>query len=291
MSGNERRDWTTSSIAGAGRRALAAVPRARRRAGSRVRSGALSAPQAVRRHAESRRVAVCGARSTCRRSSRRDPIDGMLLTGPGGVRVRGRYGHGVAGRVDSARARSVADRARDRGRRALEENARSATWSPMGSVGRRMRRPQGQAVTSSCAHRDCRRRPPFDARVRPRPRAPAAAAAALGHRRVFRRRGRVSDARRDARAAGPLHRRRADAGGLTNACLVVPQRRGRCGAGAARAMRSIDTGKADPVLSRALRAARAVGAAVGPRPDGGRCPTPGEPGCCWPATRPASSIR
>ena len=27
-----------------------------------------------------------------------DPIDGMLLTGPGGVRVRGQYGNGVAGR-------------------------------------------------------------------------------------------------------------------------------------------------------------------------------------------------
>ena len=27
-----------------------------------------------------------------------DPIDGMLLTGPGGVRVRGEYGHGVTGR-------------------------------------------------------------------------------------------------------------------------------------------------------------------------------------------------
>ena len=27
-----------------------------------------------------------------------DPIDGMLLTGPGGVRVRGEYGNGVTGR-------------------------------------------------------------------------------------------------------------------------------------------------------------------------------------------------
>ncbi|MEO5738990.1 MAG: FAD-dependent monooxygenase, partial [Vicinamibacterales bacterium] len=27
-----------------------------------------------------------------------DPIDGMLLTGPGGVRVRGAYGEGIAGR-------------------------------------------------------------------------------------------------------------------------------------------------------------------------------------------------
>ena len=28
-----------------------------------------------------------------------DPIEGMMLTGPGGVRVRGEYGDGVAGRA------------------------------------------------------------------------------------------------------------------------------------------------------------------------------------------------
>ena len=54
-----------------------------------------------------------------------DPIEGMLLTGPGGVRVRARYGHGLAGR---AMTREVLDywlvsRAIEAGA-SIDENAR-----------------------------------------------------------------------------------------------------------------------------------------------------------------------
>jgi len=52
-----------------------------------------------------------------------DPIDGMLLTGPGGVRVRGTYGHGVSGRSITRQALDqwLADRAVEAGAE-LEEN-------------------------------------------------------------------------------------------------------------------------------------------------------------------------
>jgi flavin-dependent dehydrogenase len=48
---------------------------------------------------------------------RSDPIDGMLLTGPGGVRVRGEYGGGVAGRSITRQALDqwLIDRAVDAG--------------------------------------------------------------------------------------------------------------------------------------------------------------------------------
>ena len=52
--------------------------------GDTLNPGALGV---IRRHAD---VATLLANS--------DPIDGMLLTGPGGVRVRGEYGNGMTGR-------------------------------------------------------------------------------------------------------------------------------------------------------------------------------------------------
>ena len=81
--------------------------------GDTLNPGALAV---LRRHAD---VATLIASS--------DPIHGMMLTGPGGVRVRGAYGDGIAGRaITRAGARSMAARSRDRGRRRRRTGGRDS---------------------------------------------------------------------------------------------------------------------------------------------------------------------
>ena len=160
----------------------------------------------------------------------------MLLTGPGGVRVRGEYGGGVDRPLDHAEgARSVADRARRRGRRRPARRSRRFATSSIadgrvaGVIAERPRRPGADA---SGADGDRRRWPAQRDRDRPRPVATAAAAAPMGDRRVFQR---TSPA---CTTLGEMHVRRGHyigvapvPGGLTNACLVVPHdSRGRFGA-------------------------------------------------------------
>ena len=227
-------------------------------------------------------------------------IDGMLVTGEGGVTVEGRYPRGLVGRALLRRDLDWALlQQRDRGRRAVRAGV--AVRAPLvddagGATSRRRRdrRRGGGDDDRARARHDRRRRPPFDARVRPRPRAPSRAAAALGDRRATfdGRRRRLSTRRRDARPARRLHRRRAGARRpdqrLPRAPVVGRRRRAR-----AIRRRCVRGALArDPRLARPLRRRAARRAAGRPRSARRRrAPTRRSTGCCSPATPPASSIR
>ena len=205
-----------------GRRGRRHPSRARRRARAAGRSRALSARQAVRRHAQPRHAGACCGGSGCARAieARGLPLDGMLVTGAR-RRVRGRYGRRpVRTRADSPRSRSAPARGGDRRRRRVRRTA-TAVAAPIVETADGRRRSAARSSPSTArasrmrvpAHGDDRRRrAAIDAGLRARTRPPSAAAPPLGGRRLLRGRRRPVIARRDARRAGRLHRRRPDRG-------------------------------------------------------------------------------
>jgi len=158
-----------------------------------------------------------------------DPIDGMLLTGPGGVRVRGEYGGGVAGRSITRQVldRWLIDRAVDAGATLHEEtvirdaaiaDGRVAGVIAHGRDGRALTHP-ARMVIAADGRRSALAISRGLARQPGRPRRWAIGAY-------------FSDVAGMTRL-GEMHVRRGHyigvapvPGGLTNACLVVPHRSG-----------------------------------------------------------------
>ena len=291
---------TSSSSAPAQPAASRQRARARRRARAADRPRHVSTPQAVRRHAQPRH-----ARHAVRAWSRRQSsssagcrVDGMRVTGEGGVEVDGRYPAGLHGRA-IGRADldwSLLDQAIRAGA-AFEPGvpARRARSSPTTAASRASWRPRRADDDTEIRARVSRspptaavRRSPFGLGLVRHPAAPrrwaigayfegVAGMTALGEMHI--RRGRYI-------GVAPLP------GGLTNVCLVTPSAQGD--RGAARSGRQHLAGDAGrrSGASRPVRRAR------------GWCPPPSSSGrwrstpsaarstaCCSPATRPASSIR
>jgi flavin-dependent dehydrogenase len=162
-------------------------------------------------------------------SSQSDPIDGMLLTGPGGVRVRGEYGGGIAGRSITRQVLDqwLVSRALAAGARLCEEvvirdvapqDGRIAGVVSSGRDGRA----QSHAARIVIAA-DGRRSPiAFGRGLATQPRRPRRWAIGAYFTGVH---GMAS--------VGEMHVRRGHyigvapvPGGLTNVCLVVPHDRG-----------------------------------------------------------------
>ncbi len=220
-----------------------------------------------------------------------DPIYGMQLSGPGGVRVRGEYGGGVAGRAITRAVldRWLLDRAIDAGAEVEEEVAIRDVAIAEGRV--------GGVVTSG-----------RDGRTLTHP--ARMVIAADGRRSAIAiGRGLSRQPQRPRRWAigayytgvtggtslGEMHVRRGHyigvapvPGGLTNACLVVPHppSRGRFGGTSqrgevplAKPAEALDRYvKADPELAERFATARAVTAAVMLGPMAVEAIAAGEPG-------------
>jgi flavin-dependent dehydrogenase len=214
--------------------------------GDTLNPGALAV---VRRHAD---VTALIASS--------DQIDGMLLTGPGGVRVRGEYGGGVAGRSITRQVLDqwLIDRAVDAGATLHEEtvirdvaigDGRVAGVITGGRDGRSLTHPARMVIAADGRHsgiaigRGLSRQPQ-------RPRRWAIGAY-------------FSDVT-DMTRLGEMHVRRGHyigiapvPGGLTNACLVVPHESGDLPL--CRPAEVLDRYlKADPELSARFANARAL---------------------------------
>jgi len=197
-----------------------------------------------------------------------DPIDGMLLTGPGGVRVRGDYGGGVAGRAITRQVLDqwLIDRAVDAGAALHEETVirdaaiaggRVAGVIAYGRDGRSLTHPARMVIAADGRH--------------------SAIAMGRGLSRQPRRPRRwalgayFSDVT-EMTGLGEMHVRRGHyigvapvPGGLTNACLVLPHHSGDLPLG--RPAEVLDRYlKGDPELSDRFTNARAVGkpAMLGP---------------------------
>ena len=199
--------------------------------------------------------------------ARSDSIEGMLLTGPGGVRVRATYGRGLAGR---AVTREVLDhwlvsRAIDAGA-SIEENA--LVQSAMIADGRVAGLQIGPR-TAGVTHR-ARLVVAADGR-----RSTLAIGRGLSHQPQRPRRWAVGAYFTDVdgvTTVGEMHVRRGHyigvapvPGGLTNACLVVPHTSGALPLAAPAAMLSRYL-RADPELSARFAGARPVAppAVLGP---------------------------
>jgi menaquinone-9 beta-reductase len=189
-----------------------------------------------------------------------DPIDGMLLTGPGGVRVRGEYGGGAAGRSITRKVldRWLIDRAVDAGATLHEQavvrdvvmcDARVAGITVAGCDGQTLTHPARMVIAADgrrsaiAIGRGLSRQPP-------RPRRWAIGAYFTGVTGVT--------------TLGEMHVRHGHyigvapvPGGLTNACLVVPHGHGALPlAQPAEALESHL--KRDPELSDRFANARAI---------------------------------
>jgi len=158
-----------------------------------------------------------------------DPIDGMLLTGPGGVRVRGDYGGGLAGRSITRRVldRWLLDRAVAAGAAVHEEavvrdvtmcDGRVGGIAIAGGSGRPLTHP-ARVVIAADGRRSALAMGRGLSNQPPRPRRWAIGAYYEGVCGVTR--------------VGEMHVRRGHyigvapiPGGLTNACLVVPHAHG-----------------------------------------------------------------
>jgi flavin-dependent dehydrogenase len=214
--------------------------------GDTLNPGALAV---IRRHAD---VASLIATS--------DPIDGMLLTGPGGVRVRGEYGGGVAGRSITRQVLDqwLIDRAVESGaslhQEAIVRDVAFAAGRVAGLVitgrdGRALTHPARMVIAADgrrsaiAIGRGLSRQPP-------RPRRWAIGAYFSGVTGVT--------------TLGEMHVRRGHyigvapvPGGLTNACLVVPHAKGDLPL--AQPAEALDRYlKSDPELSARFADARAV---------------------------------
>src|SRR5688572_11665507 len=190
-----------------------------------------------------------------------DPIDGMLLTGPGGVRVHGEYGGGVAGRSITRKVLDqwLIDRAIESGATLHEEAAirdvatadgRVAGVITSGRDGRPLTHPARMVIAADGRHsaiaigRGLSRQPQ-------RPRRWAIGAY-------------FSDVT-EMTGLGEMHVRRGHyigvapvPGGLTNACLVIPYESGD--APLTRPAELLDRYlKADSELSARFASARAIG--------------------------------
>ena len=261
-----------------------------------LRSRAVPAAQAVRRHVEpgrarrarspSRLGAAGGARAAdstaCGSAGRAAwPCAARYPDGVAGVELTRRDArHWLLGEA-AARRRRVSRRARrarrpcDGGRvdrRAAcergERRRRIRAGLVIGADGRRSTWPSARSGARRRGGRGAGRSAPTSSGV-------GGVRAALGEMHV--RRGRYL-------GIAPVP------GGLTNVCLVVPDDAARAAvrdAGAASARprgRSVPAPRASARRAPRRRADRA-------RPDGGGRAAPGTPGCCWPATPPGSSIR
>ena len=144
-------------------------------------------------------------------------IDGMRVTGPGGVTIDGRYPDGLYGRALLRRDLdwALVQQAVEAGvqfepalpvRRAIVEQSGATR-----TVDRRHRRRERSRAGVAGAGHDRGRRPAIHAGVFARPRASPTRAATLGHRRVLRGRGGTLVAGRDAHQPRRLCRRRAGA--------------------------------------------------------------------------------
>jgi flavin-dependent dehydrogenase len=221
---------------------------------------------------------------------RSDPIDGMLLTGPGGVRVRGEYGGGVAGRSITRKVLDqwLFDRATEAGAIIEQDVAiRDVAISDGRIAGVIAAGRTGQAITHPA-------RIVIAADGR---RSAIAIARRLSHQPQRPRRWAIGGYFSDVSGVtmlGEMHVRRGHyigvapvPGGLTNACLVVPNppSRGRFGAinngdlpfgQPAEALRlMVDS---DPELSSRFANARPAGAAVVLGPMAVDASAAGEPG-------------
>lgn len=225
--------------------------------GDTLNPGALAA---IRRH-----VDVTSLEATS------DPIDGMVLTGPGGVRVRGQYGRGITGRSITRLVldKWLIDRAVEAGAQLHEEVVvRDVAMGDGRVTGIIASGRHGQALTHSARiviAADGRR---------------SAIAIGRGLSRQPRRPrrwaiGRYFSGVTGVTSLGEMHVRRGYyigvapvPGGLTNACLVVshPPSRGRFGATSDRgelllAQPAETLGrflKADPELAARFADARAI---------------------------------
>jgi flavin-dependent dehydrogenase len=208
------------------------------------------------------------------------PLDGMLLTGPGGVRVRGTYGGGVVGR-------SILRRDLDAW---LLQQAREAGAGVEHGVSARLPVINGDGVVCGVTAGDARHPRRHDARlvIAADGRASRfARALALARHPARPRRwaiGGYFDGVADLAPRGEMHVRRGHyigvapvPGGLANACLVVPHHRGdRAWPDAAAALtRAL---AADPTLAPRFHGARLVAApqVLGPMAvDAARAGVPG----------------
>ena len=215
--------------------------------GDTLNPGALDV---VRRHAD---VASLVANS--------DPIDGMLLTGPGGVRVRGEYGGGITGRSITRQVldRWLLDRAIESGATLHEDTVvrdvavgggRVAGIITGGRDGRALTHPARMVIAADgrrsaiAIGRGLSRQPH-------RPRRWAIGAYFTGVTGVTR--------------LGEMHVRHGHyigvapvPGGLTNACLVVPHRSGD--SPIAEPAQTLERYlKSDPELADRFAGARAIG--------------------------------
>ena len=234
--------------------------------GDTLNPGALDV---VRRHAD-----VTGL------IERSDPIHGMVLTGPGGVRVRGEYGGGVAGRSVT---RHVLDQW------LIDQAIASGASVEQEVVIRDVAIADGRAAGVIAAGRD------GHALMHPA----RIVIAADGRRSAIAiRRGLSRQPKRPRRWAigayftgvsnmtslGEMHVRRGHyigvapvPGGLTNACLVVAHDRGELPL--ARPSEALNQAlQADPELSARFSAARATGPAVMLGPMAVDANAAGEPG-------------
>jgi hypothetical protein len=231
--------------------------------------------------------------------ARHRPLEGMLITGNGGVHVRGTYGRGLVARALTRRgARSAARRRRDSppassSRTASASTARSWTRAADGATVRgavlcrtggaasRIRVPAQVTIAA-----DGRR---LDARLRARARPPSAAPRRWAVGAYF-------EGLAGLDTVGEMHVRGPHyigvspigEGGLANVCLVTPAREGFADPAGLLERHLARGSRARP---RAVRARR-VHRAVDPRPArrrrtrrGRAGPAPGR------ATPPASSIR
>ena len=226
----------------------------------------------------------------------------MLVTGNGGVQVRGTYGRGLfAPGADPARARSAAASTRPIAAGAQFQDGVRVD----GADGRRERRPRRPCAAPCCAAPAARR--PRGCACRRRSRSPPTAAdrrwpsrsawPAIRRRRAAGRSAPTSRASTGLDTVGEMHvrgaalhrRRAARRDGLANVCLVTPRARGLRRSGA-----RCSSGTSPPIRVLGPRAARRPprDGAVDPRAARGRrARAPACPACCSPATPPASSIR
>ena len=287
---------------GAGRQRGGARPGARRRACPARRSRGVSPRQAVRRHAESRGAGdprsarARRSRARARDADHRDDRHRARRGARAAATIRtawpappSRGATSTSSLVEAAVAAGVEfDPGCARFAAALIADADSRVAGVR--VGNAARESEHAGP-----HRHCRRRPAFAGwRSRCGLSRFARRAAALGVRRLLRRRRRLDRARRDARPRRRLHRRRrARRRHVANVCVVRElarreRRRARTvGPRSSRARLPSDRELRGRV-SRARARSRAV-TSLGPLAVEARAA--GCPGCCWPATRPASSIR
>lgn len=206
------------------------------------------------------------------------PIDGMLLTGPGDVAVRGRYGNGILGHAIERRELDhwLLRQAAEAGALVCEDCAVDSAWVADGGVrGVRVRNgsesshPARLVIAADGRHSTLA----FGLGLAKHPRRPRRWAIGA----YFENVGELSD-------AGEMHVRRGHyigvapmPGGIANACVVMPHSHGT---NSWRDLTSllIGTLAGDPRLAPRFATARMIDAPVGLGPMAVDVPMPGAPG-------------